>query len=69
MTAMRTIRRSVLLFLAVAWLAGEPINQAANSVEELLEFLAALFFLMMVGAFFSVRALGWRRPPDGSAQG
>ena len=53
--------------VAVAWLAGEPISQAANSVEELLEFLAALFFLTMVGAFFSVRALGWDEASGGEA--
>ncbi|MGI9579225.1 MAG: hypothetical protein ACR2OH_13570 [Microthrixaceae bacterium] len=55
--------------VGVAWLAGDPINRAANSVEELLEFLAALFFLMMVGAFFSVSALGWTGNADGETAG
>ena len=40
------------------WLGINYMTQAANSLEELLEYLAALFILMMVGTLFSVKALG-----------
>ena len=41
------------------WLGVDYITQAANSLEELLEYLAAIFFLLMIGALLSVRAMGF----------
>lgn len=42
------------------WLALTDVRALANSMEELLEYLAALGFLMMVGNLFSIRVLGVR---------
>jgi len=47
------------LIEAPKWLAVGYVSQAANSLEELLEYLAATFFLMMIGSLFSVRKLGF----------
>ena len=44
---------------APRWLGGKYISHAANSLEELLEYLAAIFLLMMIGTLFSVKALGF----------
>ena len=44
------------------WLGIRYMTQAANSLEELLEYLAALFFLMMIGSLFSVKAMGFDPP-------
>ena len=43
------------------WLAENNFARVANSLEELLEYLAALFFLMTMGTFFSIKALGLHR--------
>jgi hypothetical protein len=40
------------------WLALTDVRALANSIEELLEFLAALTLLMMIGNLFSIKALG-----------
>lgn len=44
------------------WLGVNNAKQAANSLEELLEYLAALCFLMMIGTLFSVKTLGCDLP-------
>ena len=41
------------------WLGPDDLSQAANSLEELLEYLAALLFLMTMGRLYGVRALGF----------
>jgi hypothetical protein len=46
------------------WLGIDYIGQAANSLEELLEYLAALFFLMMIGTLFSIKAIGCDLPSN-----
>ena len=46
------------------WISVNNMTQAANSLEELLEYLAALFFLMMIGTLFSVKAMGCDLPSN-----
>jgi len=46
------------------WLAVSNFARLANSLEELLEYLAALFFLMMMGTLFSIKALGLHPCPS-----
>jgi H+/Cl- antiporter ClcA len=46
------------------WLGVMNMTQAANSLEELLEYLAALFFLMMIGTLFSVKVMGCDLPSN-----
>jgi len=46
------------------WLGFSYITVAANSLEELLEYLAALFFLMMIGTLFSIKAMGCDLPTN-----
>lgn len=47
---------------ALRWYGEDYVTYAANSVEELLEYLAALLFLMMIGTLFCVKALGCALP-------
>ena len=46
------------------WFGVDYMTQAANSLEELLEYLAALFFLMTIGTLFSVITMGCDLPAN-----
>lgn len=41
------------------WIGAAHVIQAANGLEELLEYLAAIAFLMVIGAVFEIRRLGF----------
>jgi hypothetical protein len=47
---------------ALRWYGERYVTYAVNSLEELLEYLAALLFLMTIGCVFSIRKLGFDQP-------
>jgi hypothetical protein len=47
------------------WIGENHATQSANALEELLEYFAAISFLMMIGTLFRVRRLGCDDREDG----